>query len=205
MITVSNINDVMMIAIRDNGTGMSDKMINLIKFGQSSKPDGYGIGLESAIAYFKQEHGIVDIDSTVGIGTTINIFLNIPSKPLWFTEIIHVNKNLVIIDDEKSMLDFWVAKFNKMDLNIKTFNSPLKFQEWYINLTNDLDYTFIVDYDYNDTLYGTDIIRKIKNIKDCFLITSSYNDFEVQHQSTELNIKLIPKYLLSEITILLRR
>lgn len=204
MVSVSNINDLTIITISDNGIGMSNQMVDLIKFGQSSKKDGQGIGLASAAAYFKYEHAAFDVKSIVGTGTAINISLNTPNKPSWFAEIIYVNKNLVIVDDEKSMLDFWVNKFDKMDLNIKTFTSPHLFQEWYNNLSNDLGYTFIIDYDYNDNFYGIDLIKKIKNTNDCFLITSSYNDYEIQYQVTNLNISLIPKYLLSEITILLK-
>ncbi len=204
-VIVSNTNDMIMISISDNGVGMSENMMELIKFGQSSKENGCGVGLESAIKYFKQENGNVEIQSKMGSGTTINIFLHIPDKPTWFSEVICVNKNLVIIDDEKSMLDYWVMKFDKIDLNIKTFNSPSQFQEWYVSLSDTLEYTFIIDYNFNSILCGTDIIKKIKNIQDCFLITSSYSDFEVQRFVSEQNIKLIPKYLLSEITILIKR
>ena len=205
MVNISSMNNVTKIAISDNGTGMSSKTLECIKFGQSSKQSGHGIGLESAITYFRQEHGSVEIQSTIDTGTTIDILLNIPSKPIWFTEIISVNKNLVIIDDEKSMLDFWTNKFSKMNLNVKVFSSPHQFQDWYVNLMSDLEYTFIVDYDYNDTLSGVDIIRTIKTTQNCFLITSSYSECEIQSEVTELNIKLIPKYLLSETTILLKQ
>jgi signal transduction histidine kinase len=203
LITTVNINNMTMVTIDDNGIGMNAGTLEHVKIGNSLKNDGHGIGLEHAIMYFNQEGGF-NITSTLDAGITINLQLKTPNTPVWFTTIPRINKNVVIVDNEKSLLEFWVSRFTKLDLNINTFTSPDEFKLFYMNLPNDHKYTFMIDYDYNnDSINGLDLIHMIKNRENCHLITNNYGDYELQCKINSLHVKLIPKCLLSQITILI--
>lgn len=195
------INNTFIVEIQDNGVGMNSKTIELVKHGISFKPSGFGIGLESAINYFRQENSVFEIQSKEGVGTTISIFINVSENPNWYSELISVKEELLILDNEITILEYWKNKVSILNLKVNIFLSPNNFLDYYETIENDNNITFIIDYDLNDNLNGLDIINTIKNKKDCYLITNNYMDYSIQQKVKEYNCKLIPKGLISKISI----
>ena len=203
-IEVSNINNFICILIKDNGIGLTDSQIVEIKSGKSFKENGHGIGLKNAKNYFENEGGELDITSVKGKCTKLEIHLKTREVPQWFTNVLIVNINLVIIDDDDSVLLYWVDKLSKTDRKITTLNSPKKFKEWHKDFIPNPNYTFFIDYDYNDEINGIDIIKEINFLENCYLITNSYNDIKIQEQVSTLNIKMLPKFLLPNVSLILK-
>lgn len=70
--------DYVMLAITDSGTGMPPEVLeHVFEPFFTTKPEGKGTGLGLAMAYgfVKESGGHIHIDSEVGVGTTIRIFL----------------------------------------------------------------------------------------------------------------------------------
>jgi signal transduction histidine kinase len=70
--------DYVMLAVQDTGTGMSQSVVaKAIEPFFTTKPPsvGSGLGLSMVYGFAKQSGGHLDIQSTVGIGTTVRLYL----------------------------------------------------------------------------------------------------------------------------------
>lgn len=70
-----------LIEIIDNGDGIPLELIEQVKVGKSSKHNGLGLGLSSAINYINSLDGSVTVKSVINQGTTITIKLPTVSLP----------------------------------------------------------------------------------------------------------------------------
>ncbi|MBV1876564.1 MAG: response regulator [Pseudomonadales bacterium] len=104
------------IETRDSGTGISAVNINKIfdPF-YTSKPRGHGLGLASVKRIVTAHAGLIDITSTVGVGTNISITLPAAerlSKPvLDRTPSIKKSKNIILIVDDDVAIRKILASF----------------------------------------------------------------------------------------------
>ena len=70
--------DYVMLSVTDTGTGMPEEVrVRAIEPFFTTKPPGKGtgLGLSSIFGYVKQSGGFLDIESSPGAGTTVNILL----------------------------------------------------------------------------------------------------------------------------------
>jgi signal transduction histidine kinase len=73
-----------LIRIRDYGPGIPEDELSLVKrkfYKGSSKARGSGIGLAVADEIIKQHHGLLFVESTEGVGTTVTIVLPLYEEP----------------------------------------------------------------------------------------------------------------------------
>lgn len=70
------------IAICDTGVGISPENLKKVfhPFFSTKKKEGTGLGLSITQSYIRNHHGEIKIDSKVGIGTTVTIYLPIRQK-----------------------------------------------------------------------------------------------------------------------------
>lgn len=204
-IIVTNLNGLVHIQIKDNGVGIEESLLPIVKAGESLKCGGNGIGLESALAYFKVAGGFCDINSKKNHGTIVDIYLPVSANPKWLTTIVIIQKFLVIVDDDDSMVQYWISRFKNTNLNIITFKSPHQFQEWYKTHDTDSDYTFFIDYDYNAELTGIDLLQILKPHANSYLVTGSYYEPNIQDLVTSLGIQMIPKTFISEVSFIIKQ
>lgn len=202
-VSIEKFNNFIKIQIKDNGVGIDKEFLPLAINGGTLKDGGHGIGLESAIAYLKNEEGFLEIDSEKGLGTTVQIFIQKTSSPEWLAEIISLKEMVVIIDDDNSWIEYWTDKLKSFNLEIQSFSSPNEFFDWYSSVNLNSHVKFFVDYDYNTVMNGLDIIEKIHYKANCILITNNYSDPYIQEQILTYGSKMIPKSLLSTVSILI--
>ena len=135
--------NVLTIKIIDNGRGIPEDILLKIKQGiaASSKKEGHGIGISSAIQNIKNWGGNYDIQSKVGEGTTFVIRLPIAKSPDWFQselEIMH-EMNVVVLDDDHSIHGVWDIRFQEYIKNnqvtLKHYHEPSEFIEYCESLT----------------------------------------------------------------------
>lgn len=70
------------ITITDSGQGMDRETVSKIfEPFFTTKENGLGLGLSSAYGIIRQHHGWVEVESTVGIGSTFKIFLPVSLNP----------------------------------------------------------------------------------------------------------------------------
>ena len=192
-------NAMLRILIKDNGEGISQELISRIKSGahSSSKSQGSGIGLISAIKTIESFYGTLEIRSEAMSGTAIIIDLPIVGKPAWFADMIYLNmgSKLIILDDYHGIHDVWKTRFSDTlkdnQIKIVDFYKP---QDLIDNLAmfakNDF---YLIDYDLGDTLTGLDLIEAMELQDQAILVTSKYDDLEVKNRCVSLGVKILPK------------
>jgi len=84
-LTKSSMNDdeVLKISINDNGHGIAKNIQHRIFepfFTGQKNSHGQGLGLSMVYGFVKQSGGYINVDSEVGIGTTISLFLKLDDK-----------------------------------------------------------------------------------------------------------------------------
>lgn len=204
MVIVTIVNNFIKIQIIDNGIGIDKKLLPIIMAGGSLKDCGNGIGLESAVSYFKQAGGLFDINSEKNYGTSIDVYIPLSNPPSWFTDVIFIKEKLVIVDDDQSFIEYWQDKFKHTHIQVIWFTSPSEFINWYDSANLEDDVTFLIDFEYNHTTNGMELISKLKYPQSSFLITTNYYESRVQEQIIKLNAKIIPKSILSEISVIVQ-
>lgn len=197
--------EIIRVVIVDNGKGIDKNVLpDLMKLGNThGKVDGTGLGLYHAKKCVEEWGGTIEVESTLGIGTSV--FLSIPKCeiPNWFVQEIDVSKSksIVVIDDDESIYRIWKERFEDInkDLEITYFSSPIKFEtSLKTMLTNGhsvSDFQFLFDYEFigHKYLNGLTLIEKY-SIADCStLVTSHYEEIALQEHCAKLGIKIIPK------------
>ena len=210
---LSNDSEWVIIAIDDNGKGMSREMEDQIRHNQQQshdKANGHGLGLNQVHDTVNQNFGKFDIYSTPGSGTSIIVRFPKIRTQRWIAKEIKITKDdtIVIVDDDHSIHSAWDARLSPIleampALKVKHFvigseaisfiNSlPEKEKQKVCLLT---DYELL-----NQDLNGLDIIEQTQ-IKRATLVTSHYAKAEIQNLATKLNTKILPKELAYAVSI----
>jgi len=101
------------IAIKDNGIGMDDKIIQKIfdPFFTTKKAEkGSGLGLSTAYGIIKKHGGIIDVSSEKDKGSTFDIYLKVSEKRLTIEEKVSQlaltgDESILVLDDEQIIID----------------------------------------------------------------------------------------------------
>jgi PAS domain S-box-containing protein len=116
------------ISVKDNGKGMdAETKIRIFEpfFTTKAMGKGTGLGLASAFGIIQNHNGIIDVESELGKGTTYYIYLPVSDKPI-SAEIQsneglqHGHETILIVDDEKYILDTCKAMLTKIGYRILT-------------------------------------------------------------------------------------
>ncbi len=98
------------IHIRDNGDGISNEHIEKI-FDPffTTKELGSGLGLAMVLGCIRNHHGIIDVESSVGHGTTFHFFLPIKNPQQAIHESIkpdtELKASILLVDDDPRVLE----------------------------------------------------------------------------------------------------
>lgn len=188
--------------IKDNGKGIPvDVLAKLGKSGVTyGKKGGNGLGLYRAKTSIESWGGSLEIESSVGVGTTIIIKLPRAEFPKSFVQKITLkpNSTLVIVDDDESIHQIWAGRLESVNFkshNIKVlhFSSPADVKNW--ARSNDLKGSkLLVDYEYIGYIEnGLDLIENSKLEEYSYLVTSRFEEKHIQDRCDQIGIGLIPK------------
>lgn len=201
--------DFIAITIQDNGKGMSQDVLEKLKNNiaiTSGKKDGHGIGFTQIQETVKNNHGTISIESVLNQGTTITITFPGITPPDWFVKELRCNKQdiVVVLDDDSSIHGAWDAKFQQYKdvLSIKHFRIGSEAVA-FINSFSDKSKIFLLaDFELlGQKLNGIDVIRQT-NVRSV-LVTSHYSNKEVLKLVEANNIKILPKQLSPEVSIVI--
>ena len=81
VISTSEVNQQLMIMVTDNGCGMDETVKNRIFepfFTTKSVGSGTGLGMAISFGIIEEHKGTIQVESTVGQGTQISVFMPIP-------------------------------------------------------------------------------------------------------------------------------
>ena len=207
---VRNNNEYIIISVVDNGRGIPVQVLE--KLGQQGfthgkdKLDnaGNGLGFYHAKKSIEQLDGRIEIKSTVGAGTTIDIYLKLAETPKWFPDQIDLSRKTTIVslDDDLSIHQIWKNRISNSIVQ-KQIQSGEVFEKLVReNNANTGSTQFLVDYELlNQRKTGLDLIEELGIAHNSILVTSRYDDAEIQKRSELLGLKILPKSLAAFIPI----
>ncbi|MDR1982726.1 MAG: ATP-binding protein [Holosporaceae bacterium] len=208
-LTLKEEESLIKIIIEDNGKGMSqtliDKMYNNTTF-SNNKEKGLGVGLEQVRDALLTFNGQMSVESKENVGTKVRLFLPISENPQWVAQQIRLNKGstVVILDDDTSMHYVWKTYLGKYSdsLSFEYFENGEEAIE-FIQSIEDKNKVFLLsDCELrNQRLNGIQIIKHLSMQDKSVLVTSDCNNKKIQNTAWRTNIKILPKLLISEITI----
>jgi signal transduction histidine kinase len=209
-IRVRNSNSHVIISVVDNGEGIPAHVIE--KIGQSGfthgkenlENGGNGLGLYHAKQTIEHLGGKIEIKSTEGAGTTIEIYLKLAEAPTWFSAQIDLSRKTTVVslDDDLSIHQIWKKRLSNT-INQKQIQSGAVFEKLVRENICDLASTqFLVDYELlNQSKTGLDLIEELGIAQDSILVTSRYDDADIQKRSKSLGLKILPKSLAAFVPI----
>ncbi|MCD6045013.1 MAG: Histidine kinase [Gammaproteobacteria bacterium] len=199
--------------IQDSGKGMpadvADKILHKIAITQGKKL-GHGLGFTQVREALEHNQGELEIDSKLGVGTTITLSFPRTSAPQWVAQEIVLNPDdtLIILDDDSSIHGAWDTRFEPLlnknpELQLKHFQFGRETLAFIQRLTPaEKEHIFLLsDYELlNQEYNGLTIIAK-SGIQRSILVTSHYADPEVQAEAVKAGTKILPKQLAAEVVI----
>ena len=202
--------------VKDDGKGIPNFILDKVgsygfTYGKSSsKTSGNGLGVYHAKETIKSFGGTFKIESKIDIGTTVKINLPRSSPPSWFVNNIELGlfKRVLILDDDTSILSLWkdrLANYSDNKLLVKFFLEPHEFISYIDSNILDLneDFLILIDYEFvGSTLNGLDIIENINKKSHAILVTSHFDDKDVQDKAISLGVGIIPKTIAPFVPIL---
>lgn len=114
------------ISVRDSGMGMDEATCKRVFdpfFTTKEKDRGTGLGLASAYGIIKNHHGIITVESTLGQGSTFNLYLPISNKKPHAEKTVEKrllkgNETILLVDDEEMIRDVGQAMLAKLGYKV---------------------------------------------------------------------------------------
>lgn len=201
-ISLSENDSNVVIKIEDNGKGIPETILStLCKLGVTyGKSNGLGMGLYHAKHTVESWGGSLKIESKIGLGTRIKIYLPKTQSPEWFVPAIKLtnNQHVVIVDDDEAIHQVWRERFRQVieaKITLIHFYSPEELTRWK-DAHSDVAASalYLCDYEFMGTgENGIDILTRLRINYLSILVTSRFNSEDVINKCEENRIRLLPK------------
>lgn len=204
------VNNQVIIIIEDNGKGMpesvKEKILNNMVV-TSGKEHGNGIGFTQIRDTLQEHAGALSIDSTIGVGTKIQLIFAQTTSPAWAVDRIELNEEdlVVVVDDDPSIHGAWDTRFHSdvPNIRLKHFEQGKEAIEFINQLTPEEKHcTFLLtDYELLDqAVNGLDIVEQTQLTR-TVLVTSHSDNETICERALSLKTRILPKLLASNILI----
>jgi signal transduction histidine kinase len=204
--------NTLLLCITDNGIGIpTEKMAFIGKDNFTTKTQGKGIGISSAIELMKSLGGELDINSREGEGTALTLQFPLCEPPKWFADKIVLPDNAILfcIDDTPSIGEFWQERLKSEKIKVP-FHYFSEAGDRLIDYFSSLEekirpYVFLVDYEFSGETYnGITIIEEYllpfkRDGDSIYLITSHALKHELQVFCERYGVRLIHKFFMGRI------
>lgn len=202
VISVYQEKEEIILKVEDTGHGISEEILpKLMQKGASfGKENGNGIGLYHAKTFIDKWNGKIEIESKIGIGTTVTIKIPKANSPIWFVPRINLNENskIVILDDDLSIHQIWKNRFSQVlqenpDIQVFNLSTGQELKNWAAqNKTHNV--VFLIDFELlGQEQTGIDLIKELEIGELSILVTSRFEEPFIIKTCEELGIGLIPK------------
>lgn len=209
------------LTIEDNGKGIPPEVVAKlgevgISYGKEGTESGSGLGVYHAMKYISSVGGSLRFQSQVGTGTMVQIHLPKAERPAWFLSELTVSDNTVIniLDDDQCIHDLWKERFQNLHIKatLKHFYNSLDFKSELSlakkattpneNSSCSLNQWYLIDLELiGDQIDGLQVITDLQLKENTVLVTSLFEEVEVQTRVANLGIKLLPKSLAGKLPI----
>lgn len=201
---VNEEDEFLRILVEDNGKGIAESDIKAIFDKGISLKESSGLGLHYAQKTLEEIGGSITVSSRLGRGTSFTIKLPKVPVPKWFKSQVDITdvKTIVVVDDEIINYNEWASRKELGVTPQLIYSESRESLEALLPALEDLSSTlFIVDYEFKGQPYnGADLIREFE-LKSAFISTNKIRSPEVYEKCKTLNIKILPKPLVSKVPI----
>ncbi|HZV67527.1 MAG TPA: PAS domain S-box protein, partial [Telluria sp.] len=118
--------DYVVVTVTDNGEGMpADVVARAVEpfFTTKERGKGTGMGLSQVYGLIQQSGGGMTIDSAVGKGTTIAVYLPALAGEADMPNVRSGNERVLVVDDEPDVLDVAIELFKNMGYDVLSANN----------------------------------------------------------------------------------
>ena len=210
-------NNKAVIGVSDNGKGMSEKMINQIMSDipvESTKQNGFGLGLCQVMETARLYHGEINIVSRGEKGTKFIIAFPLIEQMEWISKQINLHKNniVMVLDNEAQILPKEWKKTLKDHIkhsNLHFFKDSQTVNDFIDSLSREERENVFVLMSYNpmDSV-SEDILNSILQgglMKQSVIMTNAYNDKRLQEFVAMAGGKMVPAQFLEDIKIAIEK
>lgn len=187
-----------LITIRDNGSGMRPEVLQSIMESVRNEKAKTNLGLPHAVKFFTSIGGKLDMESTIGTGTTVYASLPNYEIPAWCVKNYSVCDDdlLLIIDDCQSVHDVWDEMLKKIpDVQYQHFYTPDDALAFF-KATAHKHLVIFCDYEFfGADQNGVDILSQAPEGAVRFLVTSHLYNPKIMQAAIEKGFNILPKDL----------
>ncbi len=199
IVVESSENHSVKISLIDNGKGMPKHVLAQLgekgfSYGKSGGTSGSGLGIYHAKKTITSFNGDFNIHSEEGRGTQIEIVLPVGKTPLWYAgELKNLSsKKIVVVDDDENILRLWKKKLGQ----VSEYFSNAEQLKKYVTSSRE-ENLYLVDYELAGQIQtGLDLIESLSLTTSAVLVTSRFDEKEIQERCLRLGIKIIPKQMI---------
>ena len=199
------------VSVTDNGKGISPENLKLIfdKSFSYGKANGSGIGLSHAKENIQNWDASIDVESVVGVGTTLTIRLPIKDRAKWYLPRLKFNSDskIYVLDDQESGLALWRLKFDDTELlkQTKFMSQGSDLIAFKTAIHTDPDKcTLLFDYDLGAGDTGLKWLQEMPLTATRCLVTGHFDNDEVQAACVSRGFYLIPKSQIAEMPLVVQ-
>jgi signal transduction histidine kinase len=213
----SNENNIIL-TVKDNGKGIPPHILAKlgsqgVTYGKDGTQSGSGLGVYHAKKTIESFEGKYEIQSSVGIGTSIVMTLKKETPPDWFVQKLSVKKGQTVVatDDDSSILEIWKQRLAGLiienDINLVTCTSGTCLRDWMAKQPDAAkDAIYLMDYELlGQKQTGLDLIEELGLKNRAILVSSRYDEAPIKERCAKLGVKLIPKGMASLVPIELEK
>jgi signal transduction histidine kinase len=186
--------DGVLLSINDFGMGMTPELIEkALAGGTTTKEAGHGLGLSFSKKTIEDHRGTLIVSSNGNDGTKVEVLLPSIKAPKWFTDVIDIESDVsevVCVDDDPSFLELYKEKLKDIAIPVTTYS-----EKNIENVILTLNTQFYFDFDFGNNNTGLDFIIKNDLCSQSTLVTSMYQDEDIQNQCVDHGIKILPKQI----------
>jgi PAS domain S-box-containing protein len=208
--------DAVVVKVEDNGKGLSFDMIEKMKSRfcfTEGKENGHGLGLQQVWDTLEFNQGIMEIQSTLGKGTSIQLTFPRTAASKWITQDFNLNLDsiIVILDDDESIHTAWNLRFGPFlalypILRLHHFTQGQEVLNFFARLSpaEKEQVVFLSDYELlHQEKNGLQIVEA-SAIKNATLVTSYYSNPKVREALERLRIQVLPKQMAAIVPIYIK-
>lgn len=201
------------VRVIDCGQGIPPAVLEKLRLGSEvtyGKRQGHGLGF-AQVHQFAQKSGTeILIESEVGHGTTVTLRCPKALMPMWFLPklVVSPNQPVVILDDDPSIHAVWnhcfqeLARSGAQIVRLYHARTSQEFRQHLADSGLDQSAQFLMDQELrDDRVTGLALIEEYKLQNRSVLVTSRFEDSDIQNSCTKRGIKILPKPLLSRIPL----
>lgn len=209
----SKSDEALEILFKDNGRGIPQEILSKllrerITFG---KTNGNGIGLTHAKEVLQKAGGSIQIESSLGRGTTVAVKLPLSRKVDLFLERVEVpaQGKVVIVDDDSLIHSVWQRRLSEVGTipsEVVHLSSVRAFSDWMqTNGHGEFgERLYLFDCDLKDeSASGLDLIEKFGLSFESVLISGMAENAEVRSRTSRLGVRWLSKDYLGIVPVII--